>query len=81
MCAAVRTTNARDVDRSVAAVNDERQARWQTAAVYCFAAAYVLLMSGHIYARDEETLFQMADGIARHGTARVSPEVWGIVEA
>jgi hypothetical protein len=43
------------------------------------AAGYLLLMSGHIYARDEETLFQMAQSIARQGTPRVSPEAWGIV--
>ena len=82
MSAAVRTTSARVAGRTVPATGDARQVRWQTAAVFFLAAAaYVLLMSGHIYARDEETLFQMAESIARSGTARVSAVVWGIVAA
>jgi len=58
-----------------------RDLRW-TASVFCFAAAFFLLLaSGHIYARDEETLYQMADGIALTGEPFVSPDVWGIVES
>ncbi len=53
-----------------------------TGGVFLIAAAiFLLLMSGHIYARDEETLFQMTDGIARRGVPLVSPEVWGIVDS
>lgn len=59
-----------------------RAMRLHTAAVFLFCSAFFLaLMSGHIYARDEETLYQMADGIARHGEPLVSPEVWGIVDS
>lgn len=55
--------------------------RW-TASVFFFAAAFFLLLaSGHIYARDEETLYQMADAIALHGEPFVSPDVWGIVDS
>lgn len=59
-----------------------RTARLQTAGVFLLGCAFFLaLMSGHIYARDEETLFQMTDGIALHGEPLVSPEVWGIVDS
>lgn len=59
-----------------------RRARLWTASVFLFAAAFFLLLgSGHIYARDEETLYQMTDGLALHGEPLVSPDVWGIVES
>ncbi|MGI8688306.1 MAG: hypothetical protein ACR2M3_06965 [Thermomicrobiales bacterium] len=59
-----------------------RRDRLWTASVFLFAAAlFLLLASGHIYARDEETLYQMTDGIALHGEPLVSPDVWGIVES
>lgn len=59
-----------------------RRIRSATGGVFLIAAAiFLLLMSGHIYARDEETLFQMTDGIARRGVPLVSPEVWGIVDS
>ncbi len=59
-----------------------RRARLWTASLFLFAAAFFLLLgSGHIYARDEETLYQMADGLALHGEPLVSPDVWGIVES
>lgn len=74
------------VDVTSASINLTDQAtrrdRLWTASVFLFAAAFFLLLgSGHIYARDEETLYQMADGIARHGEPLVSPDVWGIVES
>ena len=59
-----------------------RRIRFATWGVFLIAAAtFLLLMSGHIYARDEETLYQMTDGIARHGVPLVSSEVWGIVDS
>ena len=59
-----------------------RRDRLRTASVFFFAAAFFLLLaSGHIYARDEETLYQMADGVARHGEPLVSPDDWGIVDS
>ncbi len=59
-----------------------RVTRLQTASLFLFCCTFFLaLMSGHIYARDEETLFQMTDGIALHGEPLVSPEVWGIVDS
>lgn len=59
-----------------------RRDRLWTAGVFLFAAAFFLLLaSGHIYARDEETLYQMTDGIALHGEPLVSPDVWGLVES
>ncbi|MGI8855980.1 MAG: hypothetical protein ACR2JW_09530 [Thermomicrobiales bacterium] len=59
-----------------------RVTRLQTASLFLFCCAFFLvLMSGHIYARDEETLFQMTDGITLHGEPLVSPEVWGIVDS
>jgi len=59
-----------------------RRARLWTASVFLFAAAFFLLLgSGHIYARDEETLYQMTNGLALHGEPLVSPDVWGIVES
>jgi len=59
-----------------------RRAHLWTASVFLFAAAFFLLLgSGHIYARDEETLYQMTDGLALHGEPLVSPDVWGIVES
>lgn len=59
-----------------------RRDRLRIAAAFLFAVAFFLLLaSGHIYARDEETLYQMTDGIALHGEPLVSPDVWGIVES
>jgi len=73
-----------DVTSASVNLTDEatRRDRLWTASAFLFAAAFFLLLgSGHIYARDEETLYQMADGIALHGEPLVSPEVWGIVES
>ncbi len=58
-----------------------RDRLWIASAFLLAAAFFLLLMSGHIYARDEETLYQMTDGIALHGEPLVSPDVWGIVES
>lgn len=82
MSATVRTNIRDEAARTIVTGSDARQVRWQTAAVFLFAtAAYLFLMSGHIYARDEETMFQMTDSIARFGTPRVSTGLWGIVAA
>lgn len=73
-----------DVTPASGNLTDEatRRDRMWTASVFLFTAAFFLLLgSGHIYARDEETLYQMADGIALHGEPLVSSEVWGIVES
>lgn len=78
--------NVSPVDVAPASVNltdtATRRDRLWTASAFLFAAAFFLLLgSGHLYARDEETLYQMADGIALHGEPLVSPDVWGIVES
>ncbi|MCA1669678.1 MAG: hypothetical protein LC793_20260, partial [Thermomicrobia bacterium] len=58
----------------------DRRPRLWTMSVFFFAAAFfLLLMSGHLYAHDEETLYQMTDGIVVHGAPLVSPDAWGIV--
>jgi hypothetical protein len=48
---------------------------------FCAAAFFLLLASGRIYATNEETLYQMIQGIADHGSPRVAPTVWGIAAA
>lgn len=78
MCAINATEETAASVPSLANSERHRRGRLTAGVFFVAAAAYLLLMSGHIYARDEETLFQMADSIARHGTTLVSPEVWGI---
>ncbi len=64
------------------AIDPARFARKCAAAVFLLTSAlFLALMSGHIYARDEETLYQMTDGIALRGQPLVSPLVWGIVDS
>ena len=73
---------ARTCRRAVDTAMQSHITRRRTVGVFLVGCAFFLaLMSGHIYARDEETLFQMTDGLALHGAPLVSPEVWGIVDS
>ncbi len=49
---------------------------WQAAALFCGVVAVLLLtMSGHHYARDEETLFAMTETLARYGHFDLAPDI------
>ena len=81
MCA-INATEETAISGTSLADGERACRRRLTIGVFLVAAAvYLLLMSGHIYARDEETLFQMTESIAWHGTTLVSPDAWGIVES